>query len=78
MLQPRALPDASLYAWVEATSGKSNFVVRDGPAAPEVVATTSGRLEPGDPVVVGGEVWLPWQGETAHVVRWHTQAPPGM
>lgn len=78
MLQPRALPDASLNVWVEATAGKSNLVVRDGPGAPTVIATTNGRMEPGDPVVVGSEVWIPWQGDLAHVVRWESQAPPGI
>lgn len=69
MLQPRALPDGSLLAWVEATSLSSRLVVQDGAAPPVVVAETAGRMEPGDPVVVGNDVWFPWQGERAHVVR---------
>ena len=77
-LQPRALPDASLHVWVEATPGRSNLVVRDGPGVPVVVATTAGRMEPGDPVVVGSTVWIPWQGETAQVVSWTSVAPGGM
>lgn len=77
MLQPRSVPDGSLVAWVEAVPGENRLVVRDGPAAPTVVARTSGRLEPGNPVVVGAEVWLPWQGSGAHVERWESQAPPG-
>ena len=77
-LQPRALPDASLHVWVEATPGRSNLVLRDGPGAPVVIATTSGRMEPGDPVAVGSTVWIPWQGEAAHVVGWSSVAPGGM
>lgn len=75
-MQPRALADASLTAWVEAIPGKSTLVVRDGPGAPQAVASTPGRMEPGDPVAVGADVWLPWEGETAHVERWVSQAPP--
>ncbi len=78
MLQPRTLPDASLTTWVEAVPGKSTLVVRDGPGRPQAVASTAGRMEPGDPVVVGGEVWIPWQGDVAHVTRWESQAPPGL
>ncbi len=78
MLQPRTLPDASLTTWVEAVPGKSTLVVRDGPGRPQAVATTAGRMEPGDPVAVGSEVWIPWQGDVAHVTRWESQAPPGM
>ncbi len=77
MLQPRALPDGSLLSWVEATPGMNRLVTRDGPSAPQVVAETSGRLEPGDPVVVGSDIWFPWQGDTAHLERVETQAPPG-
>jgi hypothetical protein len=78
MLQPRSLPDASLVSWVEATPGKQELVVRDGPNAPVVVATSTGRMEPGDPIAVGMDVWIPWQGETAHLVRWQSQGLPGM
>ncbi|MSQ04204.1 MAG: hypothetical protein EXR71_20335 [Myxococcales bacterium] len=78
MLQPRALPDASLTTWVEAVPGKSTLVVRDGPGRPQAVASTAGRMEPGDPVAVGSEVWIPWQGDVAHVTRWESQAPPGL
>ncbi len=77
MLQPRSVPDGSLLAWVEAVPGENRLVVRDGPAAPAVVTRTPGRLEPGNPIVVGSEVWLPWQGAGAHVERWESQAPPG-
>ena len=77
MVQPRALPDGSLAAWVEAVAGESRLVVRDGPGTPTVVVKRAGRLEPGDPVAVGSEVWLPWQGEHAQVERWESQAPPG-
>lgn len=75
MLQPRALPDGSLLAWVEATPGKLNYVVQDGPNTPVVVATSDGRFEPGDPIAVGTEVWLPWQGDTAHLTIWKSQSP---
>jgi hypothetical protein len=34
-----------------------------------VVHSTSGRLEPGDPVRFGGETLLPWQDDHAHVER---------
>lgn len=60
MLQPRPLGDE--LAWVEATAGASSLV-----AAGRVLATTPGRLEPGDPVRVGDEWWIPWQGEAATV-----------
>lgn len=53
-------------------------MVRDGPRAPTVIATTAGRMEPGDPITVGSEVWIPWQGDVAHVVRWESRPPPGM
>lgn len=77
MLQPRSVPDGSLVAWVEAVPGESRLVVRDGPGTPTVVARAPGRLEPGNPVAVGTEVWIPWQGDRAHVERWESQAPPG-
>ncbi|MBM4366746.1 MAG: hypothetical protein FJ102_11070 [Deltaproteobacteria bacterium] len=77
MLQPRALPDGSLLAWVEATPGMNRLVTRDGPSAPQVVAETAGRLEPGDPIVVGQDIWFPWSGERAHLERVETVAPPG-
>ncbi len=69
VLQPRALPDGSLVAWVEATPGMNRLVVQDRGGAPTVIAETATRMEPGDPVVVGDDVWFPWQGERAHVVR---------
>lgn len=78
MLQPRSVPDGSLVAWVEAVSGQNRLVVRDGPGRPTVVTQTPGRLEPGNPVVVGTEVWLPWQGDHARVERWESELPPGM
>jgi len=75
-LQPRALPDGSLTAWVEATPGHSSLVVRDGPGPATVLTSTSGRMEPGDPVAVALSVWVPWEGDVAHVERWESQAPP--
>lgn len=75
-LQPRALPDGSLTAWVEATPGRSALVVRDGPNPATVLTTTSGRMEPGDPVSVGTAVWVPWEGDAARVERWESEAPP--
>lgn len=68
-MQARAVPDGSFLAWVEATPGLVKLWGKDGPASPALIGSSTGRLEPGDPVVVGSEVWLPWQGEQAHVER---------
>jgi hypothetical protein len=76
-LQPRALPDGSLVVWVEAVPGESRLVARDGPGRPTVLLRTDGRLEPGDPIAVRNEVWVPWQGDSARVERWESQPPPG-
>lgn len=76
VLYPHVLPDASWVSWVEAVSGKSTLYARDGPSVPAALTSTGARLEPGDPVVVGTEIWQPWQGEAAHVERVATQAPP--
>lgn len=76
VLSPHLLPDASWTSWVEAVSGKSTLYAQDGPSTPVALTSTSGRLEPGDPVVVGTEIWQPWQGDVAHVERVATQAPP--
>lgn len=76
VLYPHLLPDASWVSWVEARPGKSTLYAQDGPGVPRALVSSAGRLEPGDPVVVGTEIWQPWQGDRAHVERVATEAPP--
>ena len=65
-LQPRAVAGARL--WVEPTSAGQRWVLDRGTGIPETVLVAPGPLEPGDPVVVGDELWLPWQGDQAGVL----------
>jgi hypothetical protein len=53
-MQPRAAGGRRF--WVEA-SKKGIKLLADG----QVIATGKGIFEPGDPVVVNGRVWVPWQ-----------------
>jgi hypothetical protein len=65
-IQPRATPDGQLVTWVEATEGKAELVLLEGGSPSRVAAATS--IEPGDPVVVGRELWVPYQAERAVVM----------
>ena len=60
-LQPRAVGGRLFH--LEAVPGEVRLV-----EGVDVLARESKRLEPGDPILVGDEVWLPWQGATAHVL----------
>jgi hypothetical protein len=59
-LQPRAL--TGWLAWVSPKEDGSELF-----AGGKLVAKGP-RIEPGEPVAVGDEVWLPWQGERGAVV----------
>ncbi|MFZ5482241.1 MAG: TolB family protein [Myxococcota bacterium] len=65
-VQPRATPDGRIVTWVEVAEGKAELVLLEGGSPMRVAAATS--IEPGDPVVVGSELWLPFQTPERAVV----------
>jgi hypothetical protein len=72
-VQPRVIPDGSVVTWVEVGAGDATLVMLEG-ATPMPVTHASGRFELGDPVVVGQELWIPYEGDHARVL---VQTPPG-
>jgi hypothetical protein len=60
VVQPRSVGEHRV--WVEASAGRLRLVA-DGVQ----LAEAAGRLEPGDPIVIDGALWVPWQGDRAHL-----------
>lgn len=74
-LQPRAVAGARL--WIEPSAAGQRWVLDRGDGVPETVLLTAGPLESGDPVMVGDELWLPWQGDQAGVLAVPWRAASG-
>lgn len=66
-VQPRATPDGQAVFWLEVRPGGGALVLLEG-ATPMRVAAATPNTVPGDPVVVGRELWIPTQDETARVL----------
>jgi hypothetical protein len=59
--QPRVVDD--VRTWVEAEGDEVRLV-----SGRRVLVQSYGRMEPGDPVRVGDEIWQPWQGMRGQVI----------
>lgn len=71
-VQVRATPDGQAVFWTEVKPGSAELVMLEG-GAPMRVTGVAGSLTPGEPVVVGRELWIPTDGDAARV--WVQSAP---